>query len=137
MGLPFTDGDHLHPDSNVMKMNLGVPLDDHDREPWLLAVGAVLKELGGIVACSVLKQTYRESIRKVAPGVQFFLLSAPEETLDARLALRTGHFMPQSLLPSQLAALELPIDESDIDVIEATASVDQIVQKIHAILRLI
>jgi carbohydrate kinase (thermoresistant glucokinase family) len=130
LGVPFTDGDQLHPDSNVAKMSRGIPLDDDDREPWLRAVGGVLRERGGVVACSALREKYRDIIRAEAPGTTFVLLDGPRDALATRLAQRAGHFMPQSLLDSQLATLELPTTETDVDVVDATATVEQVVQQV-------
>jgi carbohydrate kinase (thermoresistant glucokinase family) len=106
LALPFTDADHLHPASNRAKMAAGQPLTDHDRWPWLQAVGAVLAADAGVVACSALRRTYRERLRAAAGPVQFLHLVAPREVIAQRLAERQGHFMPVTLLDSQLATLE-------------------------------
>ncbi|MCU1509446.1 MAG: gluconokinase [Glaciihabitans sp.] len=130
LNIEGTDRDQLHPDSNVAKMSRGIPLDDDDREPWLRAVGGVLRERGGVVACSALREKYRDIIRAEAPGTKFVLLDAPRDALATRLAQRAGHFMPQSLLDSQLATLELPTTETDVDMVDATAPVEQVVQQV-------
>ena len=109
LGLPFVDADDLHPRSNVEKMAAGVPLSDDDRWPWLALVGdalAAASATGLVIACSALKRAYRDAIRERAPGAQFVLLDGSRELLHARLAHRGGHFMPLSLLDSQLATLE-------------------------------
>ncbi|RXZ48608.1 gluconokinase [Agromyces fucosus] len=118
LGLPFRDADDLHPASNVAKMAAGAPLDDADRGPWLHAVGAELEAAPGIVlACSALKRSYRDRLRAAAPSVVFVLLHGSVELLSARAAARTEHFMPPSLLASQLAVLEpLAAEETGITV---------------------
>ncbi len=118
-GVEFVDGDDLHPAANVAKMAGGIPLDDHDREPWLDAVGDVLQagaRAGGVVvACSALARRYRDRLRLHEPGVFFVHLDATADVLRSRARARVGHFMPPALLDSQLAALEqLEPDERGI-----------------------
>jgi len=108
LGLPFVDGDALHPEANVAKMAAGIPLDDADRAPWLDAVGAVLAAGPVVVACSALKRVYRDRLRDAAPGLQLVFLDGRRELLATRMAARPGHFMPTTLLDSQLATLEPP-----------------------------
>lgn len=118
LGLPFREGDALHPPANVAKMAAGVPLDDDDRWPWLDKVAAALSA-GGIVSCSALKRSYRDRLRTGAGRpVAFVFLSGSEALLTERMGARTGHFMPVSLLTSQLATLEDPTGEP------ATVTVD-------------
>jgi gluconokinase len=117
IGANFIDGDDRHPEANVAKMAAGIPLDDADREPWLEAIGEEFARAGDkslVVACSALKRSYREIIRRAHPAVRFVFLEGPRELLAARLAARSsGHFMPPSLLQSQLETLEpLEPDES-------------------------
>jgi gluconokinase len=115
LGVPFVDGDSLHPPANVAKMASGVPLDDDDRAPWLRAIGETLADTspeGVVVACSALKRAYRDLIRAEAPGAVFAELDGTREVLAARMAARPGHFMPVSLLDSQLATLE-PLQEDE------------------------
>lgn len=119
LGVPFRDADDLHPASNVQKMASGTALDDGDRAPWLDVVGAELEAApGGIVmACSALKRSYRDRLRAAAPSTVFVHVHGSDELLAARAAARTQHFMPPSLLASQLAVLEpLAADEAGITV---------------------
>lgn len=121
---PFREGDDLHPAANVAKMAAGAPLDDHDRAPWLVAVGAWLAshgETGGVVSCSALRRAYRDRLRAACPALKIIMLDADGATLRARLALRRGHFMPPSLLDSQVATLEPPGPDENALVLDATA----------------
>jgi carbohydrate kinase (thermoresistant glucokinase family) len=109
LGATFIDGDLLHPKANVAKMESGTPLNDEDRKPWLEMIGHRFADADGhslVIACSALKRAYRDIIRAAAPGVRFVLLHGPAELLAERLEHRRGHFMPSSLLASQLATLE-------------------------------
>ncbi|HEU0207106.1 MAG TPA: gluconokinase [Pseudolysinimonas sp.] len=108
LGLPFVDGDALHPEANVAKMAAGIPLDDADRAPWLDAVGRVLAAAPVVVACSALKRVYRDRLRAAAPALQLVFLDGSRELLASRMAARPAHFMPTALLDSQLATLERP-----------------------------
>jgi gluconokinase len=110
LGSPYVDGDDLHPSANVEKMRAGVPLTDADRWPWLDQVAATLAQGAPvIVGCSALRRVYRDRIRAGAGGaVRFVHLSGSREVLAARIAARTGHYMPPALLDSQLATLEPP-----------------------------
>jgi gluconokinase len=111
IGGVYLDADDFHPASNVHKMSSGVPLTDEDRAPWLDAVGREMRRRNGdgrpvIMACSALKRKYRERIRAEEPSAFFVLLTATRDELERRLQERKGHFMPPSLLDSQLATLE-------------------------------
>lgn len=110
LGLPYRDGDDLHPPGNVEKMRAGQPLTDTDRWPWLDRVAAVLAtEAPVIVGCSALRRAYRDRIRAGAGGpVRILHLAGSREVIAARMAARSGHYMPLSLLDSQFAALEPP-----------------------------
>jgi gluconokinase len=129
LGLNYRDGDDLHPPENVAKMQVGMPLTDADRWPWLDRVGQVLlAEAPVIVGCSALKRAYRDRIRTAAGGpVTFVHLAGSQEVIAARMALRQGHYMPLSLLDSQFAALEPPAAEEAI-----TVSIDQPLEAIVA-----
>ncbi|MEV5646886.1 gluconokinase [Nocardia sp. NPDC052254] len=117
LGLPFADADDFHSAANIAKMTAGVALSDADREPWLASVGRWLHDResrgsGGVLACSALKRRYRDVLRAAAPDTVFLLLVAERELLTRRMSHRHGHYMPVSLIESQLAALE-PLDESE------------------------
>jgi gluconokinase len=119
LNIPYHDGDDLHSPANVAKMRAGTPLTDDDRWPWLDAVATCLRDQAPvIVGCSALKRAYRDRIR-TAGKVQFVHLSGSRDLIAARMAQRTGHYMPLALLDSQFAALEPPgADEAftvDID----------------------
>ena len=110
LGATYRDGDDLHPKANIAKMSRGEPLTDEDRWPWLALVGRSLRGDGvHIVGCSALKRSYRDQIRREAGGpVTFIHLAGSQSVIAARMAARTGHFMPPALLASQFAALEPP-----------------------------
>lgn len=111
LGLPFVEGDALHPPENVAKMSKGTPLTDEDRWPWLVRVGQALAEPegGAVVSCSALKRVYRDTLRREAgDSVIFVHLHGTRALLLSRMQHRPGHFMPASLLDSQLATLETP-----------------------------
>lgn len=108
-GVPFVDGDDLHTEAARRKMAEGHALDDDDRRPWLEEIGRVLAarpEGGPVVACSALKRSYRDILRAAAPEVAFVHLAGDHDLLAERLGHREGHFMPGSLLASQLRTLE-------------------------------
>lgn len=130
LGVPFLDGDSLHPVENVAKMAAGTPLTDEDRWPWLATVGAELANAGDggmVLACSALRRSYREAIRKQAPDTIFLHLHGTKDVLGYRLEGRSGHFMPTTLLDSQLATLEpLEADETGL-VVDIDAPVQQVV----------
>lgn len=109
LGVPFVDGDHLHPQANRDKMARGLPLDDADRQPWLEAIVAEMRRHDGMVlACSALKRRYRDFLRQGGDDVRFVYLHGSRELLADRLAHRSGHFFDPALLDSQLATLEEP-----------------------------
>ena len=120
LGWDFEEGDELHPAANVAKMADGEPLTDADRQPWLQRVaGWIGDEITagrhGVITCSALKRVYRDLLRR--PEVLFVYLEVPRAELERRLAGRKGHYMPASLLDSQLDALEPPgADEAAITV---------------------
>ncbi len=119
LGLRFVEGDDLHPPANVARMAAGQPLDDAARAPWLDAVAAELAAPGPLVlTCSALRRRYRDRLRAAAPGLRLVFLHGRTELLAQRLQARRHHYMPVSLLQSQLDALEPP------DADEAALAVD-------------
>ena len=134
LGLPFVDGDDLHPQSNVDKMQSGIPLEDADRWPWLDKVAETLQrrsdaEGGVVLACSALRRIYRDRLRAGTGGrVRFAFLDVGMEEIAARLSRRQHHFMPSQLLQSQFATLERPAaDEIDVVAVPASGAPEAIV----------
>ena len=123
LGWRFQEGDALHPPENLAKMKSGTPLDDADRAPWLGACAAWIRARHeqhepGILTCSALKRSYRETLSQGFDEVWFVYLKVPPAMLRHRVEERTHHFMPSSLLPTQLRTLEEPgRDEQAIEVI--------------------
>jgi carbohydrate kinase (thermoresistant glucokinase family) len=128
LDVPFVDADDLHPPANVAAMADGIPLTDEDRAPWLRTVGAEIagSPTGAVVACSALRRTYRDALRGSAPGTVFVHLDGSREQLTDRLAVRLDHFMPASLLDTQLAALEPLADDEAGVVLDITRTPDRI-----------
>ncbi|GGH09642.1 gluconokinase [Silvibacterium dinghuense] len=137
-GWEYAEGDNYHSDANKAKMRAGIPLTDADRQPWLESLHAVLRgweDAGksGIMTCSALKQTYRDTLVGGLPAgsLRFVLLDVPKEELARRLASRTGHYMNPGLLDSQLATLEEPKDALRVD---ATGAEPEIARHVLAAL---
>ncbi|SOD62389.1 gluconate kinase, SKI family [Streptomyces zhaozhouensis] len=135
LGVPFAEADEFHSPENIAKMSAGTPLTDEDRRPWLESIGDWLRERrrtgeGGVVTCSALKRSYRDLLRAGAEGEVFFLhLSGSPELVGERMARRTDHFMPPSLLRSQLATLEpLGPDEHGV-VLDVSPGADRLVEE--------
>jgi gluconokinase len=130
----FIEGDVLHPPANIEKMTQGVPLTDEDRWPWLEAIGAWIsqKESRGesaVVTCSALRRVYRDLLREGRPHVRFLHVTAAADVIRDRMEHRPGHYMPPSLLPSQLATLEpLQADEPGV-VITNEGSAAQVLDR--------
>lgn len=133
--VPFVDGDDLQPIANVRKMSAGTPLTDADREPWLARVGAVLASASGIVvACSALRRSYRDAIRAAAPDTLFVELDLGPDELDARMRARRDHYMPASLLPSQLSTLEPLADDEAGLAVDASGETAEVIDRVRAAL---
>lgn len=124
LGCEFLDADDFHPEANVAKMAKGVALTDDDRWPWLDAIVEAMRERaprgsGAVIACSALKQAYRDRLRRgvgTVDEVRIVYLKGDTATIASRLASRSGHYMPASLLESQFAALEEPGDAIVVDI---------------------
>ena len=111
LGLPFVEGDELHPPRNIELMAAGIALTDEDRVDWLEAIGRALaaaSDTGVVLSCSALKRRYRDRLRAAAPGLRLLHLQGSPALLAQRLQARRGHYMPASLLRSQLETLEPP-----------------------------
>jgi gluconokinase len=113
LGWPFEEGDALHPVANVDKMAAGIPLTDEDRWPWLAKVADWIDNRldtgqNGVITCSALKRSYRNVLNRRGSGVEFVYLAADRAELVGRVSHRPAHFMPASLLDSQLATLDPP-----------------------------
>lgn len=137
IGALFLDADEFHPAANVRKMAAGDALSDADRGPWLDAVGrelAIATARGRrlVVACSALKRSYRDQLRRAAPGLRVVWLTGATALIRERLEARTGHFMPASLLDSQLATLEPPSAIEDPMLVDVSPSVGEISAAIAA-----
>ena len=135
LGWQFQEGDDLHAPANIAKMKAGTPLTDADRAPWLEAIAALIDRWlaagqDGIVACSALKHAYRTILLKDRPKVRLVYLQADEALLKDRLSKRQGHFMPPSLLASQLATLEEPSSDEQPIVAHVGAAPDSVVTDI-------
>ena len=133
LGWPFQEGDALHPPANIQKMHAGVPLDDVDRAPWLAAVRAwidarVAAAEPGLITCSALKRAYRTGLVGGRANVRLLYLHADRAVLEARLARRTGHFMPPSLLESQLATLQEPTADERPIVVQVHGTLPQTIE---------
>jgi gluconokinase len=134
LGVEFTEGDKLHPPANVEKMSAGIPLTDIDRQPWLTRVGESLRGPSGhITSCSALKRAYRQHIAaKAGRAVAFVFLDGSHELLAQRITARKGHFMPPSLLASQLATLEPPGADECARAFDIARPVDEVVAEAYA-----
>lgn len=137
LACPYVEGDDKHPPENIARMRSGIALTDADREGWLDAIGSEIAAAdsvgqGVVAACSALKRRYRDRLRRHDPGIVIVYLELDPETARQRVARRTGHFMPASLVDSQFAALEPPTqDEAAITLdarLPATALVDAAVR---------
>jgi gluconokinase len=119
LGFRFIDADDHHPPQNVAKMAAGIPLDDADRAPWLETLNRILLgQEDAVIACSALKQRYRDALLAAVPNARIVFLKGEPALIRERLQARKHRYMPASLLDSQLAALEPPRDAIEIDVAE-------------------
>lgn len=139
LGWEFAEGDDFHPPENVAKMSAGQPLDDGDRWPWLrlLADWIGQHERDGrsvVLTCSALKHTYRELLRDGHPSVWFAHVTADPDLLRERVGGRTGHYMPVSLLESQLAALEPLRDDEPGASVSGAGAPETVVDEVLAAL---
>lgn len=127
LGWGYAEGDSYHPPANVAKMRAGTPLDDADRAPWLAAIAADIDRWraagqGMVVACSALKRSYRDILIGGRPDVRLVRLAGDEALIRARMETRTDHYMPPSLLSSQLATLQPPGDDEEAITVNVACS---------------
>lgn len=140
LGFPFHDADAYHPPANVAKMSRGEALVDADRWPWLDALADVVARgladggPGAVVACSALARRYRERMGLGRPGVRLVFLDGTRELIRARIEARRDHFMPASLLDSQLAALERPAPDERALVVSIVDPPEAIAARIAGLL---
>ncbi len=131
LGVTFVEADDFHSAANRAKMHAEIALTDEDRWPWLRGINQHLRALpdGWVLACSALKQSYRDVLFDGLPGVKVVFLTGSADLLAARLKARHGHFVDEGLLPSQLSTLEPPHDAITVDV---TPPPEEIVRQILA-----
>ena len=132
IGALFVDGDDMHPQSNISKMSAGIPLTDEDRWPWLdsirhKAADTLQHGQSIVVACSALKRVYRQRLCGDNAAAYFVYLQGSIELITARQTARTDHFMPASLIESQFATLEEPLNETNVVPVSLEQSVPQVV----------
>jgi carbohydrate kinase (thermoresistant glucokinase family) len=133
----FLEGDELHPSRNLERMAAGIPLTDHDRRDWLLEIAQQLADARAgqhrlVVSCSALKRSYRDVLRAASADLAFVHLGADRALLEQRLQLRTDHFMPASLLDSQLHTLEPPAAAERAATFDAALPAAQIAEQAAA-----
>ena len=133
LGVPYVEGDELHPAENVRAMSEGRPLSDAMRAPWLRAVAdaaeAARRGGGAVVACSALKRAYRDLLRGRVGSLGFVFLDPPREVLEARVASREDHYMPASLLQSQIDTLERPGPDEDVVRVASSGHADEALEE--------
>lgn len=138
LGWPFFDGDDFHPPENVAKMAAGNPLNDDDRTPWLANLHDLIADhlsqgKSILLACSALKQKYRDQLAAGNPGTVFVHLKGDFDLIFGRMQARAGHYMKAEMLRSQFEALEEPIDALTVDIDQ---NLDRITEEVIAQLHL-
>lgn len=135
--VPLIEGDDHHSTGNRDKMRQGIALEDADRMPWLDALGTLLAQSnrGAVLACSALKRSYRDRFRKRVPEMRFVFLNVDPALAHSRVAARSTHLFPQSLVRSQFETLEPPLDEPSVLCIDAHLSTTQQCDTVLAWLR--
>ncbi len=133
LGWDLGEGDDMHPDENVQKMADGVPLTDEDRWPWLETIASWITEhtmagIPGIITCSALRRSYRLVLR--GRNVIFVFLSGEGARISRRMGARTGHFMPSTLLESQLGTLEPPTADENFLLLDIALRPAQIAAEV-------
>jgi len=133
--LPFLEGDDFHPADNVARMAAGIPLTDADREGWLRTLAGQIADAdrqgqGLVLSCSALKRSYRDLLRQGAAHLRFVYLHGDPQVLARRMAARKRHYMPPSLLDSQLATLEPPAPDENALTFDVTQAMDVVVSAV-------
>lgn len=133
LGWDFYDADDFHPPANIAKMAGGIPLSDEDRAPWLETLRALIADClqtnrPGVLACSALKERYRQTLLYGNPGARLVYLRGSYDLIWSRMANRPGHYMKPEMLKSQFDALEEPQNALIVDI---SLSVEQIVNLLH------
>jgi gluconokinase len=131
IGAEFADADQFHSDDNKRKMAAGIPLTDADRMPWLNAMRDAIVQWSSrgqsaVLACSALKQSYRELLKSGAPETWIVYLRVDEEVVRRRLESRSDHYMKSNMIPSQFETLEEPSGDQAV-IVDATQPVDRVV----------
>jgi gluconokinase len=134
LGWKLIEGDEFHPAANVNKMSAGIPLTDEDRAGWLDMLAQQLVERGphAVMTCSALKKAYRDRLRRSVPTLRFVHLDLTREQSIARVTQRPGHYFQPALVDSQFAALEKPVDEAGVLIVDATQSIEIIQAQVCA-----
>ena len=147
LGWAFLEGDAFHPQANRDKMAAGTPLTDDDRRPWLDEIAAEMQRHAGrgenaVVTCSALKKSYRDRLRAGAGAggpdiaeLRFVHLTGARAVLEERIGSRTGHFMPASMLDSQLATLQPPGPDEGAITVDIDQMLERIVGEVTEVLR--
>jgi carbohydrate kinase (thermoresistant glucokinase family) len=135
LSVEFLEGDQFHPPANIAKMRNGEPLTDEDRLPWLEILASELAARraagkGVVLACSALRRRYRDILRDGHDDVDFVFLQADQHVIQQRIDARRGHFMPASLLESQLVALEHPGPDEHVITVDAAQPPEAIVETV-------
>jgi gluconokinase len=135
LGATFLDADDFHPPGNVERMRMGIALTDDERAPWLDALAARLRQAAAadepvVLACSALKRRYRNALRRGAPALHLVHLTGSAALLAERIGARADHYMPPTLLPSQLATLEAPSADERPITLDVAAPTDELVAAI-------
>jgi gluconokinase len=132
LGWDFYDADDFHPPENIAKMANGIPLNDMDRAPWLASLhslisSSLIQNRPGVLACSALKENYRQQMLEGNDGIQIVFLKGNYDLLLSRLSMRQDHYMKPQMLQSQFETLEEPANALTVEIYK---SVDDIVQEI-------
>lgn len=130
LGADLVEGDDFHPPANIAKMREGIALQDADRAGWLQRLGEELQARpgGAVLTCSALKRAYRDRLRAAVPDLRFLHLALTPHQAMERVASRTDHFYPPSLVASQFETLEDPAGEPGVCVVDATLHIDRVIE---------